>query len=113
MNNHIGMDDALIHLHGLLGPEHYDVMVVFHESMQTCLLITIAIHLLFARRRNEPAKEAWKEPDRADEEIENVLRTNADQIEEILRRRNQQPKTNQERIHELNEIIKKKKPKQL
>ena len=84
------MEEALTHLHKLIGLDDYWVMVVFHETAQTTLLALIAIHMLFARRgAKEPTKERSTPPP-------------------------DKPKpTNEERIAKMDEILRKKKPKQL
>ena len=88
------MEEALSHLHQLLGLDDYRGMVVFHETCQTALLATIAIHLLFGRRG-------------ADKETPTIRK----QPTKLPEKPKQQ--TAQQRIDEIDEILRKKKPKQL
>lgn len=81
------MEEALTHLHQLLGLESYWGMVVFHELCQTAILATLAIHLLFGRLaihrgQNGTDKETTKEPPDTKPQP-----TNAERIEEILRKK--------------------------
>ncbi len=76
------MEEALTHLHQLLGLESYWGMVVFHELCQTALLATLAIHLLFGRLAIHRGQGNDKEPPDTKPQP-----TNAERIEETLRKK--------------------------